>query len=70
MWPAQETIVERLGRAFRERSSHILEQPLPGQWIELMQRLDEVERRRSPQQYQVTRETARRDGGKRYREQS
>ena len=43
----QETILQRLGKALHAHWDDIAHEPLPRRWIELIQHLNEQERKRS-----------------------
>jgi hypothetical protein len=46
----QETILGRLGKALHAHWDAIAHEPLPRRWIELIQHLNEQERKRSERQ--------------------
>lgn len=46
----QETILERLGKALNVRLEDVMHEPLPQSWVDLIQHLNEQERRQSERQ--------------------
>jgi hypothetical protein len=47
---AQETILQRLGKALNVRLDDITHEPLPERWVELIHHLNEQERKNSERQ--------------------
>ena len=51
----QETILQRLGKALHAHWDEIAREPLPRRWIELIQHLNEQERKRSERHLRLRR---------------
>jgi hypothetical protein len=49
----QETILGRLGKALHAHWDDIAHEPLPSRWVELIQHLNEQERKRSERQLEA-----------------
>jgi hypothetical protein len=47
MLQAQESILQRIGKALRVQSNDITDQPIPTRWVDLILYLDEQERKRA-----------------------